>query len=119
MTNMKLILAAAAALTVAPGAMAHAGCESYQHGHNLFARDPAMAEHEAQLAKRYPGANARVLQGAELEAELARRDLNRRQASSRSSSLPAEVTSVDVKSFLKASVHSIKAYIACFSPSER
>lgn len=96
MSHFKSLLAAAA-LAVAPTALAHAGCDSYQHGHNLFARDPAMADYEASLAKRYPGANGRVLSGADLQAELARRDLNRRQQQSSSKSLPAEVTSVDVR----------------------
>lgn len=83
----------------APFALAHS-CDGYKHGHNLFVRDPDMADHEARLAQRYPGANARVLTGKALEAELARRDLARRQndhsETATPTSLPAEITSVKV-----------------------
>jgi len=83
-----LKLATAAAALAAP-VFGHS-CDGYQHGHDLYYRDPGMAHHEALLAKRYPEANARVLQGSELRAELARRQESNED-------LPASLTEVDTE----------------------
>jgi hypothetical protein len=47
------------------------GCGDYQHGVDLFKRDDAMAAHEAELARRHPQVQARVLMGG--QEQLAKR----------------------------------------------
>jgi hypothetical protein len=59
--STKTAFFAALSLQALAGVSAHFGCDSYQHGVDLYKRDPSQAFQEAELRRRHPEVNARVL----------------------------------------------------------
>lgn len=55
--------------TAALLASAHSGCDGYQHGVDLWKRDPAQEEYIQRLQARYPEVNARVDHGGLLKRQ--------------------------------------------------